>query len=222
MAQCNFCSKKGFFLRVSKNGLCDPCEELVAIAVNRHIEIIQESAELVDNSKVFKTRISRLDVILEHLDILDSEYIEKGVFLNIDTKDMRKTMNEIKYQIFDEEAYKKTDEFLRKAGLAKTLNTKINNANKALLFLKELQDDYGYLNEELGIRVMKYIHDAEYQDLLLKAEREEFKENHKKAIDKYKDVLFFLAKDDIDDNLQREIIQNIERKIEDLTSSLKK
>ncbi|PIC71376.1 hypothetical protein CSV77_04930 [Sporosarcina sp. P16b] len=222
MAQCNYCNKKGIFLRVSEMGLCPNCDGPVKLCINRHIEIIQESAELVDNSKVFNTRLGRVDTIVNNLNILAEEYVSKGINIPLDIDSFKNKISVIKSQIIEAEAYNKTDDFLRKAGLAKTLNTKINNANKALLFLKELQNDFGYMNEELGIKVMRYIHDAEYQDLLLKAEKEEFKENYKKAIDKYKDVLFFLAKDDIDDNLQRDIIQNIQNKIDTLSTNLKK
>ncbi|MFD1206685.1 hypothetical protein ACFQ38_16430 [Sporosarcina contaminans] len=220
MAQCTYCNKKGFFLKLSNLGLCMQCEGPVKIAINRHIEIIQESAELVDNSKVFGTRMGRLDTIIDNLNVLQEEYVSKGIVLPFDIQNQKDKMESLKIQIIDEEAHKKTEDFLRKAGLAKTLNTKINNANKALLFLKELQDDYGYVNETLGIEVIQFIHDSEYQDLLLKAEKEEFKENYKKAIDRYKDVLFFLRKDDIDDSLQQDKISFVENKIDSLSAAI--
>lgn len=220
MAQCNYCNKKGLFLRVSDLGLCSYCEGPVKLAINRHIEIIQESAELVDNSKVFNTRMGRLDTIIQNLNVLQTEYVSKGVTLPFSTEKQRDKMESLRFQIVDEEAQRKTEDFLRKASLAKTLNTKINNANKALLFLKELQDDYGYVNESLGIEAIQFIHQSEYQDLLLRAEKEEFKENYKKAIDRYKDVLFFLRKDEIDDSLQKDKIDFVENKIDNLSKEI--
>lgn len=216
MAECLYCNKKSIFLSVSKRGLCNKCEPPVLNAINRHLEIIQESADLVDNSKVFKTRMGRVNDIINNLVALRDGYSIKGIDVGFDPNEKIDVFEEIRSNIINEEAHLKTQDFLQKASLAKTLNSKINNANKTILFLKSLEDDYGYSNKELGSRVFKFIHDAEYTDLLTKAEKEEFKGNNKKAIDRYQDVLFFLKKDEIDDSEQRTDINYIENKINSL------
>lgn len=164
--------------------------------------------------------MSRIEVIIENLKVLENEYISKGVLVPIDLQKQYNNIENARIDVLKEESERKVEEFLDKAHLAKTLASKINNANKALLFLKELNENYGYVDKDLSLQVIKYIHQSEFDDLILKAEKEEFKGNIKKAIDKYKDVLFFLRKDEIDDNLQGKEIKDIELKLELLTKQL--
>lgn len=220
MAQCRYCNRKGLFMRVSNVGLCSKCESPVLLAIKRHMDVIEQSAEIVDNSKKFETKMSRLDVIIQNYETLKQEYHSKGIVVVTDIDGTIAEFLKMKIEIIDEEAYAKTQDLLHKATLAKTLNSKINNANKAIVFLKELEDTYGYSNKELTIQVFQFIHQVEFEDLLLKAEKEEFKGNTKKAIDKYQDLLFFLKKDHIDDHYQEDEIKEIEDKISELASSL--
>lgn len=221
MAQCSYCSKKGFFVVVDKKKACNKCSPLVTQTVNRHIEIIKESEELVKKSKKFETRIGRSDDILNQINHLRG-YAEKGYPFKTDWDNYERKITNIKTQLIGEFAHLKVTEYLQKAEIAKTIGSKLTNANKALLHLADLQNLYNYENQKLDKLTKDFIHKAEYNDLLEKAEKEEFKSNTKKAIDKYQDVLFFLRRDDIDDRLQAAEIEKIESKINSLSGQLSK
>ncbi|MEK4085655.1 hypothetical protein [Psychrobacillus sp. FSL K6-1415] len=215
MAQCMYCNKKSIFLTIDKNKSCKSCSPFIQQAVTNHLRIIKESKELVEKSKNYKTRIGRIDDILDHLNYL-KDYANKGYQLTGDID-----ANIIKYLSLKEKMINKfanitVTECLQKADLAKTLNSKLNNANKAILFLEEMKKQYDFKDSTMLGKIKEYTHLVEYKDLYEKAEKEEFKGNSKKAIDKYMDVLFFLKKDDIDDNLQSKDINMIEEKIKGL------
>lgn len=215
MGQCMYCERKGFFLAVNKHNLCTKCAPAVDQMVKRHIQIIKESEKLVNTSKNYDTRISRCDDVIRNVEHLN-EFKIKGYKINADLDVIVSTYISIKNTLIQEYAREKVKEFLQKATLAKTLNTKLSNANKAIVHLKDLNDKYGFYDESLLTLVKQFTHKAEFEDLLEKAEKEEFKGNNKKAIDKYKDILFFLKKDDIDDTLQEPLITRIEAKIREL------
>lgn len=217
MAQCMHCGKKGFFLIVDKNKLCNNCAPIVKQMIDRHLQIIDESEYLILTSKKFETKISRADVILDNIYRL-KDYAQRGYRFEIDLDEYEERFIILKNRLIEEFAQNKVDGYLQKAALAKTLNSKINNANKALIHLSDMKKNYGYENEELEAEIKNFIHKAEYDDLLEKAEKEEFKGNYKKAVDRYKDILFFLRRDDIDDSLQQNEISHIEAKIEELSS----
>ncbi|MCZ2260629.1 hypothetical protein [Sporosarcina sp. G11-34] len=218
MAQCSYCNNKGFFLTVSNDGLCKICAPSVSMVVNQLVRIIKESNDLVESTKNFKTKIGRLDIIETHLQTLDKDYYSKGIkVLSTPPQEILHEVRAKRVEAIEEEALLQTQKSMDKAHLAKTATTKINNANKALLTLKQFQDEYEYTSKELSVSIIKYIHQTEYEDLLIKAEKEEFKGNKKKAIDRYQDVLFFLMKDDIDDDIQAVEIMALENKIEELS-----
>lgn len=218
MAQCTYCNKKGFFVTVNAMKLCNTCNSPISTCISRHFDIIQESSLIVESSKNLSTRMSRIDVIIDNLETLENEYAAKGIPLNLDFHSRKREILNIKSNILEEDAVIKVDDFIKKASLAKTVASKINIANKALMYLKDLVDNYDYINKELGIKVLKFIHISQLDDLVLKAEKEEFKSNYKKAVDKYQDVLFYLKKDDIDDSLQVEEIKKYEDKVAHLSS----
>lgn len=51
MAQCAYCNKKGFFLKINKLALCNKCEPVLVPMIKRHFQIIDESIEIVEKSK---------------------------------------------------------------------------------------------------------------------------------------------------------------------------
>ena len=78
MAQCKYCGKKGFFLSVSKAGLCKKCAPVIANQVNQSIGIIKDSEKIVNETKNLETALSRYDTMLSHLKGL-IELDQKGI-----------------------------------------------------------------------------------------------------------------------------------------------
>lgn len=182
------------------------------------MRVVNESLELVNNSKKADTRISRLDVAIDKLAHLRSRFPHRSDIAESlqDCRDYRPKL----HTALVEEAVQK---YMDKARLAKTLSGKVNSANKALEVLRDaIDDEYvdrGMLEQSV-LFVRAYINAEELKDIEIKAERFEFKENYKKALDLYQDALFFLKKDDIDDAEQQSDIERIEGKIEEMRARM--
>lgn len=68
----------------------------------------------------------------------------------------------------------------------------------------------------MEIKVRKFLHETQLNAFLEEARKAEFKGNKKKALDQYKEALYFLRNDEIDDSLQAGKIKEIEKKISEL------
>lgn len=216
MAQCLYCGKKGWFLSVSELGLCKSCEPGVMFSVNRTVEIIKESQDIIEKTKKFETAIGRYDLIIGKITDLKDRYYSKGIkVLTKDPDELIEAIKADKANAIDQEAHNQVEKYLTKAELAKTLNSKINNANKALLLLKDFEDKYGYKNLDLENKVKYFIFRAELDDYIDKAERAEFKEQTKKAMDLYMDALYLIKNSEFDE-------EGIEKHIESALEKLKK
>ncbi len=220
MAQCSYCKHKSIFLGIDQHGLCKKCRPVVIAIISRHLDIIEESFGIVENTKNFKTKMGRLDTIEKSFNILQHEYITKGITINnFDSNEIInyiEEVHELRAIAVEEEVIKQTQKHMDKAKLVKTATSKVNNANKALLVLKQFQDDYGYANpyklEEIGL----FIFESQLNEIRTKAEKEEFKGNNKKALDLYLDALFFIKNENVKG--QEAVIKNINDKVEVLRS----
>lgn len=178
------------------------------------MRVVDESINIVNTTKNNGTKISRCDVVVDKLSYLTRQYPHR--------EDIEKSLNDtVDYRchLHDSIVEEQVDKFLTKSKLAKTLTGKLNNANKALEVLKEATTNK-YVDQKKVVAsvafVKDYMHHAELQDIKTKAERFEFKENYKKALSYYQDVLFFLRKDDIEDSLQTKEIKRLEQKIKEM------
>jgi hypothetical protein len=215
VAKCKYCSKSGFFFKVSKEGLCKNCEPVVITSVNRHVEIIQESNDIIEKTKKFETKMSRYGTMIYNLKQLNEEYHSKGIeVVNIEPK---KLLQEVKFErkkSIEEEALIRIEKAMDKAEFATTINAKLNNANKALLILKEFNNEYKYENAQKEQEIKHYIYQSQLDNLINKAEKEEFKGNVKKTLEKYLETLYFVKNDEYNDT--EDIEKYLEEKIEKL------
>ncbi|MFX0203769.1 MAG: hypothetical protein ACFFCW_47325, partial [Candidatus Hodarchaeota archaeon] len=122
-------------------------------------------------------------------------------------------------QIVLEGVTEEVEKALAKAEIATTPRISINEANKALLKIregkKELRDQTKL--DQLEIRVRRFSHETQLNAYLEAARKAEFKGQDKKALDQYQEALYFLRSDEIDDSLQAEKIGEIEAKISELS-----
>ena len=65
MATCKWCEKSGLFLRVSDNGLCGNCEQIVSADIEIIKKPIIESIDLVQNSNNSYTIVNRFEFLVE-------------------------------------------------------------------------------------------------------------------------------------------------------------
>jgi len=218
MAQCKWCEKKGFFLKVSNEGLCNSCQQIIIFDFQQRMRIVDESIELVDNSKKMETRLSRLELVKEHLLVI-VQYEDKQIeVMNPTAKEVLKKLEGYHDKIILEHMTEMAESALTKAEVATTTNTKVNAINKALLKIREMEkqlEKTSSLND-LEKKLNTFIHETQINSFINEAKKAEFKGNIKKAVDQYQEALYFLKTDNIDDIQQQKEISEIEANIERL------
>jgi len=219
MAQCKMCGRKGFFLSVSKDGLCKSCESIVVMDIQQRGRIINDCIKLVNESKNMNTQLSRYDLLKEHVQAL-LEYEHKRIpTISPPPSQFLSEYTANRDQIVLEGVTAEVEKALARAEIAATPRTSINEANKALLKIregkKELNDKVKL--DQLETRIRHFSHEKQLNEYLEAARKAEFKGKKKKALDQYQEALYFLRSDDIDDSLQAEKIGEIETKISELS-----
>ena len=213
------CGQKGFFLSVSEDGLCKSCESIVVMDIQQRVRIINDCIKLVNESKNMSTQLSRYDLLREHAQVL-LEYEQRGIPTISPPPSQFLSEYTIKRdQIVLEGVTAEVEKALARAEIAATPHTSINEANKALLKIregkKELNDKAKL--DQLEARIRHFSHEKQLNEYLEADRKAEFKGKKKKALDQYQEALYFLRGDNIDDSLQAEKIGEIEAKISDLS-----
>lgn len=218
MAQCKYCGKKGLFLKVYKDtGLCKRCDGPVTMSIRSILHVLQESLDLIETSKNFNTRISRIDVVIDKCNSLNNLYWSKGItYFNVNPQQLINNIITKEKEIIQEELHNRVEKHLEKSSKAKTVKTKISSAEKALDEISAFRREFGFEEPDLEYNINSYIHKVQFDEFILNAEKNEFKGNIKKAIDQYQEALFFLKTDHIPDSDQSIIISELEDKINSL------
>lgn len=219
MAQCRWCSSKGLFLKVSRDGLCARCQPLILHEIAERSRILADCIRLCEESKTLATRLSRCDLLLEHASelqrfeargidvmspapsVLIARYREKRDAMIVDSlaEDLAKAVS--KAEIVD-----------NTKSAATTLKKVLLKIHEARGMLLAPSSGLG----ELESRAKTLVHRAELRIHLEAADRAEFKGQQKKALEHFREALYFLQNDGIDDTLQREYIDHIQGKINTL------
>jgi len=223
MATCLWCNKAGFFLRVNKDGLCNNCAPIVAMDVQQRVRIMVDSFNLVTNSKTFKTRLSRCELILEHAREL-KKYESAGIKMwDVEPPPSRiiESYQSTRDDLIIENLDAEIDKAVTKSELASSPKTAVNAINTCLLKIREAR---GLFNDPDKVadreeRLKKLAHKIQLSGHLDAAKKAEFKGQTKKAIDQYQEALYFLKNDDIDDSKQKKDIQEIEENLTRLQKS---
>lgn len=219
MAKCKYCDKSGFFFTVDSNGLCNECAPVIISIVNNNFRIINESTKLIRESKNFKTKLSRCDLIIKIAEKL-LEYENKGIkTINPPPSEfISQYKNVVRDEIILESLKLDIEKAKAKFEIASVSQPKINEINKVLLkiqdYKKEIRDKKQIDKTEKEINKFKY--EAQLNIYLETAKKAEFKGQNKKALDQYQEALYFLENDEIDDKLQKDNISKIKEKISEL------
>lgn len=179
--------------------------------VSSKLRVILESIDILTKSKNIETMRSRYEVATNLLEELLAQYPHR-----LDWHELSQNLQRDWKRCLQAVPSASIEKCIEKAKVAKTVSTKVNNLGKALLELKDAQNSGNYDAKWLQAQrtqIEELIHDTELGKLLEIAEKFEFKEDFKKALSAYQDVLFFLKKDNIDDSEQEELITDIEQKI---------
>src|SRR5690606_9753741 len=149
------------------------------------------------------------DLAIDNCKTLYNDYWSKGITVfKPDPLVAIEELEKHKQIVIEEEVELLVEQHLEKANRAKTVKSKISNADKALDELFKLKKKYNYENNGLESNTNEYKNKAQLDQHITNAEKNEFKGNIKKAIDYYQEALFFLKKDDIPDVEQETIIKD--------------
>jgi len=214
------CGRNGFFLWVSTNGLCKSCEPIVMMDIQQRLRIISDCMDIITKSPNFKTCLSRCDILVKHAQVL-LQYEFKGIqTVSPSPSRLLRKYTEMREQIVLKGITAEVEKALTKAEIVATPRTSINQGNKALLDIQEAKQELSDPTklDQLESRVQRFLHKTRLDGYLEEARKAEFKGQRKKALDRYKEALYFLRGDNIDDSLQEEKISEIETKILELAN----
>jgi hypothetical protein len=218
MSECKWCGRKGFFVGINEMGVCKNCAPGITMEAQSRLRVITESSKIVGTSKKYETINSRLDVVNSNAEEL-LKYEKVGIPITnplpsilmqmvIDDKD-ECTIKEIESQI---------EKAVQKSKIATTPAGKIGPLTKCFTKISEYKNNFGHIEyfDKYENTMNTLIHKTQYTCIIDKADKYEFKEQDKKAIDQYLEALYFLKKDDIDDSYQKDEISRLEEKISSL------
>jgi len=221
MSECKLCGKKGLFVSVNSFGLCSNCAPRVAIDVQQRVRIIIDCLRLISESKNLETRISRCDILIQHATAL-KQYEDKGISTlenNILPSKLIERYSNTKDTLILEALNDEFEQLVAKSEIIKSISTIINNASKILLKVNEMKKQLNNKDKlnEVEEKVKKFVHDKKVNSYLEAARKADFKGQKAKAIDQYKEALYFIKNDNIDDSLQANELAEVEKKIEELS-----
>lgn len=185
--------------------------------VNRSLQIVNDSIELINSSKNWSTKSSRIDLIVKIYEDLIKRF---GRYR--EAEDFRKSLELAKQEqaVIHVQAVKEpVRECLKKAEDATTATQKVNACTKALSIIEKAKEDPLAGPEMLdSLRETVLLARSQFQQdgHLKKAEKHEFKGQQGKALDAYQEALWHLLNDDIDDAKQEESIKLLQAKINEL------
>jgi len=222
MAECKWCGRSGWFLRLSPGGLCTNCLPLVNMDARQRGRIINDSMKILNASKNLETRLSRLDLLVEHARAL-VRYEERGIsVIDPPPSAVIGRFGGARDEIILECLRGDVDSATSRAAVALTTQAKVNALSKVLLKVREYRSRADN-PEPLGAlekKVSDCIHKTQLEAHLDSARKAEFKGQKKRALDEYYEALYLLKHDEIDDSLQKDQIGRIESKIAELGGSV--
>lgn len=223
MGRCRYCGRSGIFLSVDKDGLCARCKPIVTMDLSQRVRHINESIELVEKSKNLSTRLSRCDFAIQELEYLRDTYERREIdVLSPSADEQIAKLRWARDECVVESVQTELEKAKLKAQAATTIKARVNAYTKALLSISEgeaqMQDPSRLASYE--VEVKRAVHSIQLSSYLEAAEKAEFKGDGKKALDQYQEALYFLKKDDLDDQQQAATIAQVSAKIVELGGSI--
>lgn len=194
MAKCNRCGKKGFLLKLDKNGLCPECAAAVRQIV--HKELAKQDKKIAQRDK----ELSRQDALLKKVLKAQEQYSEDGdiekaitAFEAAIIKEKPPLLNAQGHTRFLVDLYKKSGQNDKAWGLLNSClldsamyggRTRMPIWNVRLEMAKILKSEKKY-SDAIEMYMLKFLHDADsaYET---DAHEERFRKNIKPCISKLK------------------------------------
>lgn len=222
MAKCRYCGRSGWFMSVTENGLCTSCNPIIVRDIVQRKKDIARQAKAINLPGKFEDRVQRCDVAIRHLKVL-ADYERRGIPIrDLSPSSFFKEYQQARERILTDGLEKLVSDGLARAEVAQTPGAKIGQASRSLIRLRDFNDQGakpGHM-EGLERKLRDFIHTTQLNAYLEKANKAQFKGQHKKALDQFREALYFLKHDEIDDKLQAANVGEIEKKIAELESRL--
>lgn len=101
MAQCKWCDKNGFFLKLNANGLCKECNPIIVESILENVEKYKKSIKELNHYFSPKNGLKLIDTIKHSLALL-KQYEDKGI----------PTIEPLASKLFEEKIFGSSDESL--------------------------------------------------------------------------------------------------------------
>jgi hypothetical protein len=218
MATCRLCNQSGWFLKVSRNGLCKNCEPVWRMDLEQHQRILTESLKIIENSTNIKTQLSRIDVAKRSAEAL-RRYEQCGVQTTA-TKpsEIIRQLDSVRIDVATQyvrdqltKARAKSQNAVGVAGMTSPFSKIIDSIGELYSVLPDVPQI-----KQLETEARNEMDRARVRAELDRAAKAKFKGETKKAISAYLDALYIIRRDRVDDREQGEQIREIERQIKEL------
>jgi len=222
MAKCRYCGRSGWFMSVTENGLCTSCNPIIVRDIVQRKKDIARQAKAVNLPGKLENKVQRCDAAIRHLKVL-ADYERRGIPIrDFSPSSFLQECQQTRERILADGLEKLVSDGLARAEVAMTATAKIAQASHALIRLRDFNDQGARpgLLETLERKLKDFLHTTQLNAYLEKANKAEFKGQYKKALDQFREALYFLKHDEIDDKLQAAHIGEIEKKIAELKSRL--
>lgn len=219
MAKCKNCDRKGFFLSVNKRGVCKDCAFFVDNDVENSLRIIKDSAKLVEKSAKYETKIGRCKDIITAAERL-LRYEIKGIqTITPEPSIIINSYKSLLPKLIEKALKDEISKYIEKARTAVKHTSRINQLEKGIQKIAEYRIEHGdnELFDQYEKKMSELIQKVQYEELIEKADKAEFKGQSTKALDMYLDALYHLKNDDIEDAEQSKEISYLEQKIAELS-----
>lgn len=194
MAKCRYCRRKGLFLSVDSNGLCGQCRDAVLLSITSHVRVIQESIKIAETTKKFDTKIGRLETIIAMADRL-MEYHQKGIpTVSPSPPELAAKTQRILNDVVLERAQEIIDKAVDRSQTAATPTGRLSAISKAQAEIRDLARQYptnGLQKKEEALSAARLA--VEVHNHIEAAKKAEFKKQHRKALDAYREALYILT-----------------------------
>jgi len=197
-------------------------KKLVLMQAKRCLQIIDDSKDIINKTKNFDTVLSRFNVIFKNIDRLKSFEEEYPDVTKPIPSEIEKFFLKEKEKFIKEFVLGEIEESMKKAESLTGTKTKINIVNKAIMKIiearKELKEEENKKELDKKEKEIKtHIQNIQLDEFLEKAKKAEFMSQKSKTLNAYKEALYFLQTDEINDSLQKEKIDEIKAKILELS-----
>jgi len=193
MPKCNWCEKKGLFLRLNESGTCFICSSSIEMDIKQHAQVITHCMREVEESQNIETRLSGCEQIVEHAKEL-KVYERKGVATLNPLPSHLITLYTDRQKVIVEENIESEVKKIVNHSAKEAASVKIEKAHKVLTNIIEFKERFPHLQEieKFENRINHYLYETQLKMYMENASEAESKGLKREALEQYKEALQYL------------------------------